>query len=290
MDSNLSLLGVIALELRPQTQAARLHLGQAQAGEWAALIAQDVARLLPGADELDFAVLAAHYDPVELLRPQWPKHAELQRLLTQAPRRGLSSRVLAFGSDDALPDAWQADGSLAQGHFRVVPFILQGDASQIKPVGDAMETRLLETGMIHAAAALYAQQAFGCDIEHARLMSLHDCLAMTAVQYDHAGLSALWPVIETALLRSEQTAWLDQKPEPLICYRDREAHIALMDHDVWFANGFALDVKDAEKAERFFQHYEARVRQIAALLEAHGIPVMHEHVAQGKDPMQVLLA
>jgi hypothetical protein len=290
MDSNLSLLGVVALELRPGTQARQPHLSQQQAGEWASLLSQDVSRLLSGADQLDFALLAAHYDPVELLRPGWPKHAELERLLSQAPRHGSDTRVLAFGSDDELPDAWRADESLRQGHFRVVPFVLRGDAELAKSVGDAMETKLLETGMIHAAAALHAQTCFGCEIEHARLMSLHDCMAMTAVQYDHAGLSALWPIIETALLRPSQTAWLDQKPEPLICYRDGEAHIALMDHDVWFANGFALNVKDAEKAERFFQHYEARVRQIAALLEAHGVLVLHDHVAQGKQPEQVLLA
>lgn len=289
-DSNLSLHGVVALELRPGTHAARSHFDQAAAGHWAGLLAQDLSRLLPGAEALDLAVLGAHFDPTELLRPGWPRHAELELLLARAPRQGLDSRVLAIGSDIDLPATLRPDPALAAGHFRLLPFVLRGDAAAARRVGEAMETRLLETGMLQAATALAAQDGLGCAIEHARVMSLHDVLAMQALQYEHAGLGRLWPLIETALLRPQEDSWLDAKPEPLLCYRDGEAHLALMDHDVWFANGFAMEVQDAEKAERLFGFYEQRVRQIAALLEAHGVPVLFEHVAQGQAPREVLVA
>ena len=63
-----------------------------------------------------------------------------------------------------------------------------------------MEARLLDTGMADAATALDAQQLFGLTLEHVRYMSLNDLCAMTAMQYEHAGVEDVWRLVEALLL------------------------------------------------------------------------------------------
>jgi hypothetical protein len=110
------------------------------------------------------------------------------------------------------------------------------------------------------------------------------------MQYEHAGLAPLWPLIEAALLAPEAQTWLDAPPEPLARYANGGVRIALIDSETWRNGGFAPASagEDADKLERAFEHFEARKRQIAAVLAAHAIPVTFDHCPTGKDPRVVL--
>ena len=292
-------LCVLALELRPDAHAAHAALEPAAAAELADGIARDLAVLVPEAATLDLAVLAAHYDPVELLRPGWPLHAALDALALRAPlnteRATDDGRILAFGArDGALPDAVPApDADHGQGAMRLVPFLLRGDANsqaRVQHVAHALEDVLIDRGMAGAATALFAQQAFGAPIEHARYLTIHDLAALISMQYDHSGLANLWPLIEAALLSPQSDAWLDAPPEPLARYSAGGVRIAMLDSETWRNDGFAPEAagEDADKLERAFEHFEARQRQIAAVLEAHGIAVTFDHCPAGKDPHATL--
>ena len=162
----------------------------------------------------------------------------------------------------------------------------------VAAVGDAFERDLIERGMAGAETALAAQEAFGLQVEHARYLTVHDLAAMTAMQYEHAGLSALWPLLETALLEPDGEAWLDQPPEPLVHYTGREARIALFSGAAWYdryAAGAAHASEDErEQLRRRHQHFEARQRQIGAVLGAHGVPVTFVHCERGTDPRAAL--
>lgn len=283
----LHVLGALALELTPGSGAARDALPQREAGELAAAMARDLARFAPEAAALDLTTAGAHYDPVELLRPDWPVHRELDQLGARAPggRDDGGGRVIAFGSHEGrLPGALSPSPDYAGGPLRLVPWSLAGDAGVARQVGEACERDLMERGMAGADTALLAQEAFGLQVEHARYLTLHDLCALMAMQYEHAGLAPLWPVLETALLSPEREAWLDAPPEPLLRYAEREARIALLTPNAWrarsgvpaAANGGGNDADD-ERLQRGFAHYEARQRQFAAVLRAHGVPVTFAH-------------
>src|SRR5690606_3640471 len=77
----LSVLAALALELSPGASPGRAAPDVDRAGELAALVARDLAKLAPGAADLDFALVTGLFDPVELLRPGFPLHAELERLV-----------------------------------------------------------------------------------------------------------------------------------------------------------------------------------------------------------------
>jgi hypothetical protein len=286
--------GALALELAPGSPVGSALLAQADAGRLGERIAADLAGFQPGAATLELALAGAHYDPVEALRPGWPLHRELDQLAARAPGREFArgvgavdaqaGRIIAFGAHDGrLPDALMPDPGQAGGPLRILPFVLAGDPDAVARVGDAFERDLVETGMAGAATALMAQELFGLRVEHARYLTLHDLLAMTALQYEHAGLAPLWPMLEAALLAPEAEEWLDAPPEPLAHYRDGEVRIALFSPAAWHARYAPPDADDARLA-RGFEHFQARQRQFAAVLGAHGVPVTFAHCNANEQP------
>jgi hypothetical protein len=197
--------------------------------------------------------------------------------------------MIAFGADEhgEVPLPFAAENDLAGGPLRVLPFLLSGENHTVSEVAERLEAILLETGMAQADTALLAQQAFGAQIEHARYLTLHDLAAMTAMQYGHGGLDSLWPIIETALLAPDREEWLDASPEPLLRYLDGEVRIALFEPSAWRAR-YAPQEATEDRLERAYNHFLARQQQFAAVLEAHGIPVLFAHCAGYADPRDAL--
>ena len=289
---SLHVLGALALELRGDAPVARSALAQADAGELAAHMARDLAAFAPGASQLQLVTVGAHYDPVELLRPGWALHRELDQLSARAPGDA-SGRIIAFGAHEGqLPGALVPSPDHFGGPLRLVPFVLGGDAAVVARVGDQFERELIERGMAGAATALAAQAAFGLEIEHARYLTAHDLAAMTALQYEHAGLAPLWPLLETALLDPDGEAWLDAPPEPLVHYAAGEARIALLEPRAWkqrYAPDAPCDTAEGRaRLERLNEHFRARQRQIAAVLTAHGVALHFVHCADDADPLDAL--
>ncbi|HOV96476.1 MAG TPA: hypothetical protein PK789_06875 [Thermomonas sp.] len=273
--------GVIAIELRDGSPPERAALPAASAGEVAALLGRDLAKLAPDVADCELALLAAHFDPAEALRPTWPLHQHVQELLQRAPGQAQGARVIGFGADaqGALPAPMQADAALAGGGLRVLPFVLRGGA--FDSVAEQLESKLFDCGMAQADAALALQEGLGARIEHIRYLSLHDLLAMMAMQYQNAGLESMWTLLETALLVPTDALLLDAPPEPLARYADGEVRIALLDPSAWQARN-APQQDDAAKLERGFHYFQMRCRQYAAVLEAHGVPVQYVHCADGQ--------
>ncbi|MEN1925381.1 hypothetical protein [Luteimonas qiangzhengi] len=287
LNSTRCVRGALALERVAAEAPGALSLAQDKAGALAALVARDLAAFTADVGDLDLCMVAAHYDPAELLRPGWPLHEELAQLSARAPGDA-GGRVIAFGSHEGkLPGTLTPNPAMAEGPLRLVPFVLTGPAEAVDTVGETFENQLLERGMADAGSALLAQEAFGLQVEHARYLTLHDLCAMTALQYDHAGLSRVWPILETALLAPQKEAWLDIPPEPLLRYADGEVRIAMFSPDHWRRH-YGGDEQDEARLARGYMHFEGRQRQVTALLQAHGIPVTFAHCRSDGDPREEL--
>jgi hypothetical protein len=283
--------GALALELSPGTAAARQALPRERAGALAELISRDLAALVPEVAVLDLVLLAALFDPVELLRPGWPLHAELDRLGAQAPG-GAHPRVIAFGdaasADSGLP---QPDPQFSDGPLRLLPFCLRGDAALAEAAAERLEAVLLDTGMAGADTALLAQDAFAMTVEHARYLTMHDLAAMTSMQYENVGLGRVWSLVEGALLAPAREHWLEDAHEPLVRVHGRRAQVAMIEEDGWRQRLPEADRgRDAGVLERGFRRFQIRQRQIAALLEAHGLEVTFAHCPPGQDARALLAA
>ena len=277
--------GVVALELSAGQAPESAALGAQAAGEMAALLGRDLAALVDGVRGLDLALLGAHFDPAEVLRPGWPLHRRALELLQQAPRQAAlgqdsGARMVGFGADvrGDVPQPLRCDADLCGGGLRVLPFVLQGATADA--VGAQLEALLLDRGMAVADAALALQDGLGARIEHARYLSLHDLTAMIAMQYANVGLQPLWTLLETALLEPDAEAWLDAGPEPLARYADGEVRIALFDPQAW-QQRHAPGEHDCARLERGFEMFQARQRQFAAVLQAHAVPMQFVHCPDG---------
>jgi len=284
-------LGVMALELAGGEQPRAAALSSVQAGELATLVGRDLAKLVPQASGLDLVLAAAHFDPAEVLRPGWPVHRRLEELQMRAPGRNQGPRQLAFGADATgdVPLPLQADATLVGGGLRVLPFVLTGnDAVLLRETRDALEEVLLANGMAQPDTALLAQDAFGARIEHARYFTVNDLAAMMAMQYDNQGLAALWPLLEMAMFDPAGEQWLDAPPEPLLRYAGGEARMALFDPAGWCAH-YGHENGDCDRLQRIYEQFLMRQRQMAAVLEAHGVDVLYVHVEAGQDAKTLLV-
>jgi len=279
-------LGVLAIEFTASGAPPRPALPQAQAGELAACVARDLANLVPAVRSLDLLLAAAHFDPAEALRPGWPLHRRLRELGAAAPGASGAGRVIAFGADaqGIVPLPLAADDTLQGGALRVLPFALHGDPATLEDAGAALEACLLDTGMAQAETALLAQEAFVARIEHARYLTLHDLAAMTALQYRNQGLDGLWSVVEAALLRPEAEFTVDAPPEPLLRHADGEVRIALLSPDAWRRRHDPRGEAEGERLEQLHALFQARQRQYAAVLRAHGIEATFAHC---RDPAEL---
>lgn len=271
--TDISVLAVMALEWMTDA-TPRAALSQADAGALAERIGHDLALLVPGVERLDLMVMGAHFDPAEVLRPGWPVHRRLHELHQRAPGRHAGPRILAFGADAEgdVPQPLHSDAAMHGGLFRVLPILLAGEGAA--EVGARFEELLVDRGMARAETALLAQAAFAARIEHARYLTVHDLAAMTALQYRHMGLEPLWPLLETALLAPAGEAWLDAPPEPLLHYVDNEVRIALFSDAAWRAR-YAPDETDIDRLTRRRGYFDARIRQLATVLDAHGLDVSY---------------
>lgn len=283
-------MGVFALELSGGNAPARAALPQELAGRLVELLARDMEGLVPGANAVDLVFAAAHFDPAEVLRPGWPLHRRLDELRQRAPGREQGPRVIAFGADleGGVPLSLAADSGLHGGQMRVLPFLLSGAAEKVRALQENFEEVLLDRGMAAADTALLAQESFGARIEHARYLSVHDLTAIMAMQYQHQGLQSLWPVIETALLAPNQEEWLDAPPEPLLRYASGEVRIALLDPGAWQQRDGRVATSDVQELERAYEYFQARQRQFAAVLEAHGLPVTFAYCSGADDARDTL--
>jgi hypothetical protein len=279
--------GVLALELCPGQQMQKTTLDVSEASNLGALLAEDLRQWIAPHTDIDITMAGACFDPVEILRPLWPIHKELARLTHLAPK-SMEARLLCFGAEQRMPEGLQPQVDFQSGPLRLIPYVLSGPAASITLVQNHMEAELMERGMAGAATALLAQQQFSVAIEHARYMTLHDVVALMAMQYQHNGLEPVWPMIETALFAPQQTVWLDAAPEPLIFFKGNTAHIAMLDCHQWALMQANLNDKSCEQLEAQFQMFQMRQRQIAALLEAHGIEVHFDFCADAKTARQTL--
>lgn len=278
VDETLNCFGALALEISPQSAgddapvefaSGRETLERAAVEPLLEPVLIDLQRLLPAASQLDLGLAMANFDPAELLRPGWPVFTALADLLVGAPGERSQARVVAlWASDGRMPaPGLQPDPALRGGPLRLLPFVLHGTAGRVAEVGRRMEAELIEKGMAAAATALAAQSAFGLPLEHARYLSLHDLCAMTALQYEHAGLAPVWKLVECALFAPRSEEWIAEADEPPALYFQGEVRIGVEPEAMLRARADAQGLP----ASRLAQLCRMRARQWQAVLAAHGI-------------------
>ncbi len=239
-------------------------LNRSQAEDLAAALAADLARTLPGADEVMLVLAGALFEPAQLLRPGLPAWSALLDLARPSLReQGVQPQLLAIGTHQGrMPDQRLAPPSRpAPSQFLVIPLMLISTAEHGPGLEAALERDLFERGSIDPPARALLHQALGLDSVHGQLLTATDLLALQHVQMDAAGLGAFWPVVEHAVLAPEE---------------DQQFELAAGLTAAWQADkaGLVIDFVTFDSFQRPPGEYvlwQRAFRTLTALMETHGL-------------------
>ncbi|MEO8777337.1 MAG: hypothetical protein ABI389_01555 [Rhodanobacter sp.] len=262
---------LVALESVVGEPPARMTLERDEAAALAELVAADLLGLVPQVASARMVLAGALFDQVELLRPGFPVWAALDELALRTPRAALES-VLAFGTHEGRMPTPELEPSTlyADGPMRLLPISLLAPAALVDDLSTQVELQLVGRGEAGAKTADWLMRTLGVRLEHVRYLSRNDLLALTCVQYEHVNLTPLWALLETALLTPE---------------RD-ESTMSARGLSLRYAGGIVLAQSPAQWLSRQtgelgqrahdFAGIVFELRQYAALLEAHRVPLQLE--------------
>jgi hypothetical protein len=275
-----ALPAVLALELSAGEHPRRLTLGRDEAAELAALVAEDLHKLVPQVEQARLALAGALFDAVELLRPGFPTWATLDELARRIPR-GQLENVVAFGTHEGRMPAQplEPDPAYADGPMRLLPLSLLVPETLAEELSERLEVELVGRGEAGSRTADWLMRNFGIRLEHARYLSRNDLLALTCVQYEHVNLAPLWQLLEAAMLTPYRT-------ETTLSARGLTLRYA--DGAIWAQSPtqwLATQTGDVAERGHAFAGIVFELRQYAALLQAHGLP-LHLDAAPGSTTEQ----
>jgi hypothetical protein len=256
---------VLAMELSADSPAPRRTLTRDEAASLAGLLADDLRALLPGVEQAHLAVVGAHFDSVELLRPGFPVFATLDELAGRLP-----GAIAAFGSHDGrMPAlALEPEPDHAGGPLRLLPWTLMAPPAMAGALDAAMETELVGRGETGMATADFLMRTLGMRLEHARYFTRHDLLALACVQYEHANLGALWTMLEAALLTPDRPQSALSAHGMALRFADGRVHAPTPGE--WLA---AQPTTTPEQRAHALAGMIFELRQYVALLAAHHLPL-----------------
>ncbi len=268
IDDLISCPGVLALECSTDTLPARPVLDRDDAETLAGHIAADLATLLPDLSDTRLAVAGALFDAAQLLRPGFPAWATLDELAARLPRE--RGGIVALGARDGrMPvQPLTPDPRLAGSPMLYLPWTVQADPERGRTLGEAMEVELVGRGEAGPRTADFLMRTLDMRLEHARYLSRHDLLAMTCVQYEHAGLAPLWTTLEAALLSPyAEEATVSARGLPMR-YAGGAVHVASP-----LAQLRATRHESTADAAHTLAGWVFELRQYAAVLAAHQLPL-----------------
>lgn len=265
---------VLALEPLAGEVSARMTLSRDEAAELAELIAADLHTLVPQVGEARLALAGALFDQVELLRPGFPVWATLDELARRVPR-GQLDNVVAFGSHDGRMPAQPLEPSpvFADGPMRLLPLSLLAPAALAEELSELLEIHLVGRGEAGTLTADWLMRTLDIRLEHVRYLSRNDLLALTCVQYEHVNLAPLWTLLEAALL-SPQHAESTMSARGL-GLRYTDGKVLAQSPAQWLA----VQAGDVSQRAHAFAGIVFELRQYAALLDAHQLPLLLQPTA-----------
>jgi hypothetical protein len=268
---------VLALEPVAGEASSRMTLSRDEAAQLAELVAADLHALVPQVDAARLALAGALFDQVELLRPGFPVWSTLDELARRVPRGPLEN-VVAFGSHDGQMPAQPLEPSpiFAEGPMRLLPLSLLAPSALAEELSELLEIHLVGRGEAGTLTADWLMRTLGIRLEHVRYLSRNDLLALTCVQYEHVNLASLWTLLEAALLTPAH-------PESAMSARGLSLQYA--DGKVLTqspAQWLATQTVDVAQRAHDFAGIVFELRQYAALLDAHQLPLLLQPTAHAQ--------
>ena len=206
MTDHKTVRGIIAIETQ---QPAQHVLDKAQAAQLIGLVSQDLAAIIKDINQCSLTLAAAIYPVEQILRVGFPIHSRLQKYAEAALQGSEKQQQLLSigGNKGQLPDGLQPKNSTQ--NFVLMPFIISGLNTESQ---DRFEQQLMHKGMISPPTYAFLCEAFDQQLTHVNYMTNLDLVAMMHNHYQQMHQSALWQLIEHALV-GDQATQLHELPQ-----------------------------------------------------------------------------
>ena len=248
-----------------------------------ARVAADLGNLLPDAHRTHFSLVGALYDQAQLLRPQWPIYAAMEKINRARLGGNLDgASLLSIGAADGdLPmTELVPDGGLPPGILQLLPCMLLGDSDVLEALEAEMEHRFFEEGQLSAKTAQALELDFGIGIAHARFMTVTDLRAMLKLQLDHFGFGSLWTLLDAALEGDAASAPVHGAVGQRFTWDGSQVAADFETFDYWAGDGSGKEVEDQHLASAYAD-WTREYRQYLVTLGAHGIAVTQRLASDG---------
>lgn len=268
---------LLAVELEAEHRPERRTLTAEEVAGLVDRVAVDLAKLVPGIEQLGLVVCASLLDPAQALRPGWPLFAELALQYEHHARGREGAHLVGLGTSAGrmVAPLLEPEPGLGVGALVVLPLLLIGAGDAIAAAAERLETVLEEEGLAGADTAWYLGRALSAKIEHARYLTLNDLCALTQLQLEHAGMSAGWAMLEAALHDSDEREVGQGDQGTPVCHLPSGVYLGIATVD-----DVAGDHPEATAEQRSaaFVLRKLEERMLAALLSAHGLaPTLVRH-------------
>jgi hypothetical protein len=160
--------------------------------------------------------------------------------------------------------------------MRLLPLSLLAPQELAEELSEQVEVQLVGRGEAGERTADWLMRTLGARLEHARYLSRNDLLALTCVQYEHVSLAPLWSLLEAALLTPYREE--DVLSARGLALRYENGRVLAQSPAEWLA---AQEGDAAERAHGF-AGIVFELRQYAALLDAHALPLRLSSAPDGE--------
>jgi hypothetical protein len=253
-------------------------LERAAAEQLLAHVSADLTRLFPRISQCSLSMAGALYDQTQVLRPGLPVYRALEKLQqTGNPGADFQPRLLSVGVSGGrmpLPEL-QPFENIPLGLLQVLPLLLSGPAQAVTELLAEMEHRFLEQGQVsaHTAKALEAQ--FRISVNHARLMTYTDLLAMLRLQLEHYGFLPLWELLDAAISNAAGDLEAVTPGGLTFKWRDGAVHSFFESFDWWAQYGGGAGLQAAQqRLQAAYAAWTREYRRYLTTLTAHGVDVI----------------
>jgi hypothetical protein len=250
------------------------------------LVAEELARIMPGIGRCALSMAAALYDQTQILRPGMPVFAALQDLQASAsPGEGFAPRLLSIGaSRGRMPHrALQPETDTPPSALSVLPLLVSGPADAIDGLSAAMEERFLENGDIEADARTRLGSLFRVEPAHARFMTITDLNALLRLQLELFGFLPLWELLDAAVNPRQRGLSVSTDSGLEFACEDGVVHSYFETFDWWAAAGAGKNTPaDEPELQNAYADWTREYRRYITTLSAHGVAV-EQHPASRRD-------
>jgi len=250
---------------------ALLDTGQAR--QVLALIATDLAMVLPTTDQYTLSMAGALFDQAQVLRPRFPVFNALESLYQATAKQ--KPEQLAFGADDRQMPLLelQPDAGIVPGSLQLLPLLLSYPEDNGMLADFDIDHRDTGHGQLSRATVDRLEKLFQVAIRHNRFMSIAHLGKLLRRQLEHYGFLPLWELLDAAINQPADSLEVHTAQGAKFKWQNGAVHSFFESFD-WWANHGSGVTETGQRLQSSYAEWVRGYRRYLSVLASHGVELV----------------